>query len=60
MNAVFKNWQPTLGGILMALAQVLPQFGASVAVVNVVTAIGALILGAGAKQWNVTGGTKPQ
>jgi len=57
-----KNWQTTVGGIIVALPQIIPILGITIPVpiLNLVTAIGAVWLGYVAKDKNVTGGTKQQ
>ena len=56
----FTSWKTTIGGIILAIAQILPQLGVAADIVGIVSAIGAVILGASAKDSNVTGGTKQQ
>lgn len=61
MNAITKNWQPTLAGAATALGTYLasqPDPWHSIGLA--LAALGALALGVSAKQWNVTGGSVPQ
>jgi hypothetical protein len=60
MKAV--NWKTTLGAIITALAVVLEQFGIDISpeLQNALIVIGVTIIGIFAKDYNVTGGTKPQ
>lgn len=57
-----KNWLPTLGGILSALGLTLTALPlpALHAIGLGVAALGTVITGASAKQFNVTGGTVSQ
>ena len=57
-----KSWLTSLGGILVAIGTPLAAANdPNIKLIGVVIgAIGALILGIGAKDFNVTGGTKPR
>ena len=54
------NWAPTLGGIIMGLPALLQQAGVVLSdpIIQLIMAVGGLVLGLAAKQVNVTGGTK--
>lgn len=54
------NWMTTLGGLLIGIPALLAQAGIVIpdAVLTFIPSIGALLLGIGAKDSNVTGGTK--
>lgn len=55
-----KNWMTSLGGIMMAIGTSLNQSDdATMKLIGgVMAAVGALLLGIAAKDFNVTGGTK--
>lgn len=57
-----KNWMPTIGGLLAAIGGVLAtNDNATISIVGkIVGAIGLVLLGGSAKQFNVTGGSVPQ
>ena len=59
---MLKNWMPTLGGILIAVGGILAtNSNATVSLIGkIAAAIGAVLLGGSAKQFNVTGGTVAQ
>lgn len=50
-----KNWKTTVFGIVSALGMVLPFFGVSQPVAAAVQTIGVALLGAAAKDHNVSG-----
>jgi hypothetical protein len=58
-----KNWETSIGGILLAIGAICTQVKDNPTLVligGVLSAVGALILGLAAKDHNVTGGTKTQ
>ena len=59
---IVRNWKTTVGGILAALGTsgVLAAFGAPPDADKALAAAGIAILGLGAKDSNVTGGTVQQ
>ena len=56
------SWKTTLGGLIGILPLLLKLFGVHLTPEELmsITAIGVGIIGAAAKDSNVTGGTKPQ
>lgn len=63
-NAIVRNWLPTIGGVLAAIGGVLAKEGpgeTSQLVGMCLFAGGTVLLGASARQWNITSDEqKPQ
>ena len=61
VKSLFTNWKTTLAGAVGALGTYLAtQPGGWAVVGQVLQAIGVFLIGAAAKDSNVTGGSKPQ
>jgi len=60
MNKLMTNWMTSVGGILAGIPALLHGAGILLpdAIMTFIPAIGALLIGLGAKDGNVTGGTK--
>jgi hypothetical protein len=52
-----KNWKTTLSGLLAAVGQILPLFGAPAEVGTAISTIALFLIGLFAKDFNVSGGT---